>query len=183
MAPVSSRSQGWFLVACVFCSLISCCKSTDGAAAATLQGQKKDATDIVGRALFCFNDRYIYSGCQESLRLGPGGALTVPAASTEAFCGGPCLAETELVLRCISGIMDNFRFYNGASVGDVRLALGRGCGRTGLRGDFDVLQRLAGDGNYGDGYFFGRGSSSSGRRCALVNTLVLSAGAAILLRG
>jgi hypothetical protein len=52
--------------------------------------------------------------------------------------------------------MGNFRFYNGASVGDVRLALGRGCGRTGLRGDFDVLQRLGA--GYGDGYLYGRGS-------------------------
>ncbi|KAL5226528.1 hypothetical protein ABZP36_014793 [Zizania latifolia] len=75
----------------------------------------------------------IYSGCQGQYRLGPQGALNVPPAATEAFCGGPCLAETNLVLGCIDGIMDNFHFYNGASVRDVRLALDRGCGHTGLR--------------------------------------------------
>lgn len=124
--------------------------------------------------------RQIYSGCQDSLRLGPQGALNVPPASTEAFCGGACLAETELVLRCIDGVMGNFRFYNGASVGDVRLALGRGCGRTGLRGDFDVLQRVGA--GYGDGYLYGGGS---GRRPVSLagSLLVLTAGAAILLRG
>jgi hypothetical protein len=177
-------------------------------AAAAFHAQKKDAVDVVGRALFCFNDRYvsalracslgsdgawlalplffvarggqIYSGCQESLRLGPQGALDVPPASTDAFCEGPCLAETERVLRCINGVMGNFRFYNGASVDDVGLALSRGCGHTGLRGDFDVLRGIGG--GYGDGYLYGRGSS--GRPVSLVgNLLLLSAGAAILLHG
>ncbi|XP_062208302.1 uncharacterized protein LOC133909762 [Phragmites australis] len=154
---MASGSGPLFLMACVLCCLLSCCKP-DGAAA--FHGQTRDTADIVGRALFCFNDRYIYSGCQGSLRLGPQGALDVPPASTEAFCGGPCLAETELVLRCIGDIMDSFHFYNGASVGDVRFALDRGCGHTGLRGDFDVLQRLGGDGYHGDGYYYGRGSSA-----------------------
>jgi hypothetical protein len=105
----------------------------------------------------------------------------VPPASTDAFCGGPCLAETELVLRCVSDVMGNFRFYNGASVGDVRLALGRGCGRTGLRGDFDVLQRLGA--GYGNGYLYGRGSGG-GRPVSIVGELlVIGTGAAILLRG
>lgn len=84
----------------------------------------------------------------------PEGALGVRCAigdseAAEAFCGGPCLAETRLVLGCVDGIMDSFRFYNGASVRDVRLALDRGCG---LRGDFDVLRSLGGDGyDYGSG--------------------------------
>ncbi|GJN06165.1 hypothetical protein PR202_ga23866 [Eleusine coracana subsp. coracana] len=147
----------------------------DEAAPAAFHGQKKDAVDIVGRALFCFNDPHIYSGCQDSLRLGPQGALNVPPASTDAFCGGACLEETELVLRCVDGVMDNFRFYNGASVGDVRQALGRGCGRTGLRGDFDVLQRVG----YGDGYFYGGGSR---RPVSLVGSLMMML-TAILLRG
>lgn len=81
----------------------------------------------------------------------------MPPGSADAFCGGPCLAETELVLRCVDDIMANFRFYNGASAADVRFALDRGCGRSGLRGNFDVLRRLEG----GDGYLYGRGSSGS----------------------
>ncbi|KAK3160001.1 hypothetical protein QOZ80_1BG0054000 [Eleusine coracana subsp. coracana] len=178
-SPVSGRSRCWFVVACVFCSLVLCCKAADEAAAAAgFHGQKKDAVDIVGRALFCFNDPHIYSGCQDSLRLGPQGALNVPPASTDAFCGGACLEETELVLRCVDDVMANFRFYNGASVGDVREALGRGCGRTGLRGDFDVLHRIG----YGDGYFYG-GGSRSGRRPVWLDLMMLTAGAAILLRG
>ncbi|KAK3163566.1 hypothetical protein QOZ80_1AG0005380 [Eleusine coracana subsp. coracana] len=168
-SPVSSRSRCWFVAACVFCSLVSCCKAADEAAPAAFHGQKKDAVDIVGRALFCFNDPHIYSGCQDSLRLGPHGALNVPPASTDAFCGGACLEETELVLRCVDGVMDNFRFYNGASVGDVRQALGRGCGFTGLRGDFDVLQRVG----YGGG---------SRRPVSLVGSLMMML-TAILLRG
>ncbi|KAL6838192.1 hypothetical protein ACP4OV_031989 [Aristida adscensionis] len=180
----ASVSGCFSLAACVFCCLISCSKS-DGAAAAAFHGEKRYATDIVGRALFCFNDRYVYSACEGWLRLGPAGSLLVPPASTEAFCGGPCLAETELVLGCIDGIMANFRFYNGASVGDVRFALDRGCGHTALRGDFDVLRRLGGgDGNYGDGYFFGGGSRTrwfvSGGGDLLLPLLLLSVVAAII---
>ncbi|CAD6232251.1 unnamed protein product [Miscanthus lutarioriparius] len=157
-----------------------------GAAAAAFHGQKTDTVDIVGRALFCFNHRYIYSGCQGSFRLGPEGALDVPPGSADAFCGGPCLAETELVLRCVDGIMANFRFYNGASAADVRFALDRGCGHSGLRGDFDVLQRIGvgADGNYGDGYFYGHGDDGARRsvnNLAAVPLLLMSAAAAILV--
>lgn len=116
----------------------------------------------------------IYSGCQGSFRLGPQGTLAVPPGSADAFCGGPCLAETELVLACVDDVMANFRFYNGASAADVRFALDRGCGRSGLRGDFDVLRRLGvGD----DGYFYGRGSGNSLPQAALL----LGAAAAVIL--
>ena len=112
----------------------------------------------------CPCDNQIYSGCQGSFRLGPQGALDVPPGSADAFCGGPCVAETGLVLRCVDGIMGNFRFYNGATAADVRSALDRGCGRSGLRGDFDVLRRLGGDDgrgdNYGDGYFYGHAAGA-----------------------
>ncbi|CAL4950716.1 unnamed protein product [Urochloa decumbens] len=186
MASVPRRPQRWFLLACVFscCLLILCCTS-DGAAAAAAaafhaEKRDSDATDIVARALICFNDRYIYSGCQESFRLGPQGSLAgVPPGSADAFCGGPCLAETELVLRCVDGIMGNFRFYNGATAADVRFALDRGCGRSALRGDFDVLRRLGGGGGYGDGYFYGRGASLVSS-LALTLLLMLGAAAAIL---
>ncbi|CAO2198471.1 unnamed protein product [Urochloa humidicola] len=182
MASVPSRPLCWFLLACVSCCLLIPCCTSDGAEAAAFHGQKRDATptDIVGRALICFNDRYIYSGCQESFRLGPQGSLGVPPGSADAFCGGPCLAETELVLRCVDGIMGNFRFYNGATAADVRYALDRGCGTSALRGDFDVLSRLGSGGGYGgDGVFYGRGASLVG---SLAPTpLLLGAAAAILL--
>uniref|UniRef100_A0A0D9UZ63 DUF7731 domain-containing protein n=1 Tax=Leersia perrieri TaxID=77586 RepID=A0A0D9UZ63_9ORYZ len=155
MASVSTKWR-WprcFLLlttACVCTWSITRCKSDEEAAA--FHGHRKISTeDIVARAIICFNDRYIYSGCQGQYRLGPGGSLDVPPAAADAFCGGPCLAETSLVLGCVDGIMDNFRFYNGASVRDVRLALARGCGHGGSRGDFDVLRRLGGDGDAGGG--------------------------------
>ncbi|KAF8724077.1 hypothetical protein HU200_021090 [Digitaria exilis] len=163
----------WLLLACMLMTPLC---TSDGAAAATFHSHKRDAVDIVGKALVCFNDRNIYSGCQGSFRLGPQGSLDVPPGSADAFCGGPCLAETELVLRCVDDIMANFRFYNGASAADVRFALDRGCssGRSGLRGDFDVLRRIGADAaaNYGDGYFYGSGSNS------LPPVLLLQAGAA-----
>ncbi|KAG2596469.1 uncharacterized protein LOC120710522 [Panicum virgatum] len=145
-ASAPSRALRCFLLACISCCLLVPCCTSDGsvAAAAAFHGQERDAPEIVGRALVCFDDRYIYSGCQGSFRLGPQGALDVPPGSADAFCGGPCVAETELVLRCVDGIMGNFRFYNGATAADVRSALDRGCGRSGLRGDFDVLRRLGG---------------------------------------
>jgi hypothetical protein len=89
-ATVSIRSRCWLLLAaCVFCGLVSCCKSAGSVfhsrihtviflpqranmheqrnsswsradeAAAAFHAQKKDAVDVVGRALFCFNDRYV----------------------------------------------------------------------------------------------------------------------------
>jgi hypothetical protein len=185
------------------------CRIADGGAAAAFHGQKTDAASIVGRALSCFNDRYvsvhmciytrrlayrsfglslrhcvpydarIYSGCQGALRLGPEGALDVPPGSVDAFCGGPCLVETHLVLRCVDdGIVAGFRFYNGASAADVRLVLARGwCGRSGLRGDFDdVLQRLG-----GDGHLYGRGSDARVSSLAQAMPLLLSAAAAVVL--
>ncbi|CAO2203067.1 unnamed protein product [Urochloa humidicola] len=181
MASVPSRPLCFFLLAFVSCYLVIPCCTSDadgsGAAAAGFHVDKRDATDIVGKALICFNDRYIYSRCQESFRLGPQGSLGVPPGSADAFCGGPCLAETELVLRCVDAIMGNFRFYNGAAAADVRAALDRGCGRSALRGDFDVLRRLGG-GGYGDGVFYGRGASLVS---TLAPPLMLGAAAAILL--
>ncbi|EEC81875.1 hypothetical protein OsI_25666 [Oryza sativa Indica Group] len=70
-------------------------------------------------------------GCQGQYKLGPEGALRVPSTAAEAFCGGPCLAEANLVLGYVDAIMDSFRFYNGATIRDVRLTLDRGCGRSG----------------------------------------------------
>ncbi|KAJ4769307.1 Glycine-rich protein family [Rhynchospora pubera] len=117
------------------------------------------AAGIVGDALECFNDRYVYSSCQESYRLTAQGSLTVPPQGTDEFCDGPCLEETNLVLKCIDNIMYNFRFYDGASVSDVRYALTRGCGHSIGRGDFNVLESFQGGGGYhGEGgYFYGHG--------------------------
>ncbi|URE19961.1 hypothetical protein MUK42_12091 [Musa troglodytarum] len=102
----------------------------------------QNAEDIVASALACFNDRYVYSSCQESYRLNAGGTLNVPREATDGYCGGPCLTETKLVLSCVDNILYNFRFYNGASVRDVRYTLDAGCGHT---RDFNVNEHLDDD--------------------------------------
>ncbi|URE19960.1 hypothetical protein MUK42_12091 [Musa troglodytarum] len=123
----------WCLLLAVLCLSTSCCKSD------------QNAEDIVASALACFNDRYVYSSCQESYRLNAGGTLNVPREATDGYCGGPCLTETKLVLSCVDNILYNFRFYNGASVRDVRYTLDAGCGHTSKRGDFNVNEHLDDD--------------------------------------
>ncbi|KAF3332897.1 hypothetical protein FCM35_KLT02474 [Carex littledalei] len=118
------------------------------------------ATGIVGSALDCFNDHYVYASCQESYRLTPQGSLNVPPQYTEEFCDGPCLEETNLVLKCIDNIMYSFRFYDGCSVRDVRYALTRGCGHSAGRGNFNALTNFQGGGIGGfggGGYYYGHG--------------------------
>lgn len=77
----------------------------------------------------------MYSGCQEAYRLHPEGTIHVPPEAVDEYCGGPCLSETKLVLKCIDGILYNFKFYNGASLRDVRYTLETGCGHGERRGE------------------------------------------------
>jgi len=49
------------------------------------------------------------------------------------------------VLNCVASALDGFRFYNGASVEDVRYALRRGCSHTIKRGDFNDLEPPLGE--------------------------------------
>ncbi|KAL4014937.1 hypothetical protein IC575_027158 [Cucumis melo] len=102
----------------------------------------EDPPEIVAKALLCFNDRYIYSACEESYRLKESGNLEVPLEKTEEYCNGPCLSETELVLDCINGIFSNFLFYNRATLQDVRDTIHAGCGYGPQRGNFDVLEHI-----------------------------------------
>ncbi|KAJ3694068.1 hypothetical protein LUZ60_009548 [Juncus effusus] len=132
------KKSSWLILA-IFCLFAQCCMSDN-------------AVGIVGRALECFNDNYVYSSCQESYRLTAQGAINVPLTATDSYCGGPCLEETNLVLKCIDDIMYNFRFYDGASVRDVRFALSRGCGHSAGRGNFNVLQNLGARGGNYNGY-------------------------------
>ncbi|KAF4392477.1 hypothetical protein G4B88_005436 [Cannabis sativa] len=84
-------------------------------------------TEMFQKALFCFNNKFIYGGCDKTYRLNEGGKLNVPPQAVELFCNGPCLAETELVLNCVDNIFSNFLFYNKATIGDIRGALNVGC--------------------------------------------------------
>jgi hypothetical protein len=70
---------------------------------------------IIFLPLLLFARYQIYSGCQDFLQLGPQGALSMPPASTEAFCSGPCLVEMELVLHCVSDVMGSHCYLSGDS--------------------------------------------------------------------
>ncbi|XAR57023.1 hypothetical protein NMG60_11025021 [Bertholletia excelsa] len=102
----------------------------------------EDPAQIVSQALLCFNDKYIYSSCEETCRLSQSGNLNVPHEHTDEFCNGPCLAETYLVLHCIENILAHFEFHNKATVQDVRQTIEAGCGHGSQRGNFNVAEHL-----------------------------------------
>ncbi|PON93232.1 hypothetical protein TorRG33x02_111380 [Trema orientale] len=106
-----------------------------------------DPAQVVAKALLCFNDKYIYSSCEESYRLTESGNLDVPPDKTEAYCGGPCLTETHLVLNCIDNILANFVFYNRATIQDIRDTIHAGCGYGPERGNFNVAGRIEAEEN------------------------------------
>ncbi|KAK7246324.1 hypothetical protein RIF29_41188 [Crotalaria pallida] len=101
-----------------------------------------DPTEIVSKALLCFNDKYIYNSCEESCRLNENGNLNVPREKTDAFCDGPCLTETNLVLSCLDNIFSNFIFYNRATIQDIKETVQAGCGYGPERGNFNVAEHI-----------------------------------------
>ncbi|MQL84822.1 hypothetical protein Taro_017347 [Colocasia esculenta] len=102
----------------------------------------QDAVSIVAKALLCFNNATVYKNCDDQFRLTPGGVLNVSRNATDAFCSGPCKAETQLVLRCIDQILSNFQFYNGATIQAVNTTLILACGNGPRRGDFNVTANI-----------------------------------------
>ncbi|CAI9119008.1 OLC1v1020655C1 [Oldenlandia corymbosa var. corymbosa] len=112
--------------------------------------ERSNPDHIVAQALLCFNEKQIYSSCNEEYRLSVKGELDVPPEHTDQFCGGPCLSETNLVLNCIEGIFYHFEFYNKATIGDVRETIESGCGYGPHRGDFNVAEHVQND--YGNAY-------------------------------
>ncbi|XP_043718652.1 uncharacterized protein LOC122666674 [Telopea speciosissima] len=122
-----------FLVAVLISISVSCCKS---------DFTHDDPAQLVAKALLCFNNQYIYSSCEETCRLNESGNINVSPQATDEYCNGPCLEETNLVLDCIDGILNNFCFYNKATVQDIRATLSAGCGYTSERGNFNVAQHM-----------------------------------------
>ncbi|CAN6467846.1 unnamed protein product [Victoria cruziana] len=102
----------------------------------------EDPMEIVERALRCFDDGVVYRRCAYEYRLTADGYLTVPAASTEAFCSGPCLEETEMVLHCADRTLDHFEFYNRATIRDVWDTIHDACNYGRWRGRFDVYEHM-----------------------------------------
>ncbi|KAK1292655.1 hypothetical protein QJS10_CPB17g01144 [Acorus calamus] len=107
---------------------------------------------IVSKAVQCFNNQNVYRKCQEDYRLSPAGNINVPSEATDAYCGGPCLIETKLVLDCVDGIMSNFVFYNRATTKNIRSTLVNGCSQTSSRGNFNVADYLE-ESNGGDKHY------------------------------
>ena len=68
--------------------------------------------------------------------------IGVPVGAVDYYCGGACVVETEDVLNCVASALDGFRFYNGASVENVRYALRRGCSHTIKRGSASIQSKL-----------------------------------------
>ncbi|XP_042516439.1 uncharacterized protein LOC122090784 [Macadamia integrifolia] len=128
-----STQRCWFLIAALISIAVSCCKSE-------LAGN--DPSQLVARALECFNNDNIYSSCEETYRLQANGNINVPPEATDEYCDGPCLEETKLVLHCINGILTNFLFYNKATVQDISATLDAGCGQTSERGNFNVAEHI-----------------------------------------
>ncbi|EAZ11277.1 hypothetical protein OsJ_01131 [Oryza sativa Japonica Group] len=147
------------MMACVCSWSITCCKSGLHYAVAALLTKQQQEPSMVRRGALKTSSPELSSA--SAIDISSAGARGSTGWGRRARCAcrrrrrrrsaaGPVpWRRRGLVLGCVDGIMDSFRFYNGASVRDVRLALDRGCG---LRGDFDVLRRLGGDGyDYGGG--------------------------------
>ncbi|CAA6661987.1 unnamed protein product [Spirodela intermedia] len=91
--------------------------------------EAQNPSSIVDNAILCFNNTSIYRNCQEQYRLTANGTLNVSGNAVDAFCSGPCLAETQLVLSCVDGILSNFKFYNGATIRAVNATILIACGK------------------------------------------------------
>ncbi|KAF8401373.1 hypothetical protein HHK36_012310 [Tetracentron sinense] len=104
-----------------------------------------DPAQIVAKALLCFNDKFIYSSCDEAYRLTESGNINIPHEETDQFCDGPCLTETHLVLNCIENILSNFLFYNKATIHDIKDTLHAGCSYSSERGNFNVAEHIQGE--------------------------------------
>ncbi|XP_009151304.1 glycine-rich cell wall structural protein 2 [Brassica rapa] len=101
-----------------------------------------DPPEIVAKALECLNEKHIYRECEDAWRLTLNGDLNIPVARAEEFCEGPCFSETHLALNCIDDIVHHFRFFNRATVYNIRETLKSGCSYGPERGIFNVLEHI-----------------------------------------
>ncbi|XP_031253268.1 uncharacterized protein LOC116111215 [Pistacia vera] len=124
-----------FILTSISIAILSCCHS--GYA-------DENPAERVAQALWCFNNRFIYSGCDEAYRLNESGILNVPFEATDSFCRGPCLAETHYVLNCVDRVLSNFIFSNKATVRDIRTAVNMGCSYSTQRGNFNWARYIQG---------------------------------------
>ncbi|KAI3950334.1 hypothetical protein MKX01_032552 [Papaver californicum] len=138
MAFLTNFFEQFFVIVIFFCFVtFTCCKSED-----CYDQDVGDQSQVIDRALVCFNNNFIFSSCAANNRLTQTGVINVPPEQTDDYCNGPCLAETKLVLNCIDKMLSNFLFYNKATVRDIRSSLRTGCGFSNERGNFNIAQGL-----------------------------------------
>ncbi|KAG9459597.1 hypothetical protein H6P81_004105 [Aristolochia fimbriata] len=113
----------------------------------TLCHSQQIPSQIVTRALYCLNNRLIYRSCQEDYRLSADGSINVPPQAVDAYCTGPCIDETRLVLNCVDGIISNFIFDNGATTRAVRSTIIAACSDSSQRGNFNVAAHILDEDN------------------------------------
>ncbi|KAK8633570.1 hypothetical protein V6N13_014415 [Hibiscus sabdariffa] len=137
-APTASKLKRFTSFNLLIIVAIFCCNARSGNA-------QNFPAQSLPRAFFCFNNKYIYTGCNEAYRLNESGDLNIPREATDVFCNGPCLAETQLVLKCVDNVLSGFLFYNKATVRDITNVLRAGCSNTNTRGNFDVGDYFQGE--------------------------------------
>ncbi|XP_022719518.1 uncharacterized protein LOC111277368 [Durio zibethinus] len=136
-AATSSKLKCFTCFNLIFVAIFCCNVNTGNAQSFPAQS--------LAKAFFCFNNKFIYTRCNEAYRLNESGNLNVPREATDIFCTGPCLAETQLVLKCVDNILSDFTFYNKATIRDIREVLRAGCSYTSRRGNFDVGDYFQGE--------------------------------------
>ncbi|XP_068658252.1 uncharacterized protein [Aristolochia californica] len=117
---------------------------------ATLCHSQQIPSQIVTRALYCLNNRLIYKSCQEDYRLTVDGKINVPPEAVDAYCTGPCIDETRVVLNCVDGILSNFIFDNGITTKAVRSTIIAACSDSSERGNFNVAAHILDDDNHAE---------------------------------
>lgn len=60
--------------------------------------------------------------------------------NTDEYCSSPCISETHRVLNCIENLLSHFKFYNKASINDVRGTIKSGCSYGPKRGIHLLLE-------------------------------------------
>lgn len=88
------------------------------------------------------NKLQIYSSCSEAYRLSASGELHVPPETTDEYCTGPCISETHHVLDCLENLLQQFKFYNKATIYDVRETIKAGCSHGPQRGDSSLFENI-----------------------------------------
>ncbi|KAA0050947.1 uncharacterized protein E5676_scaffold16G004450 [Cucumis melo var. makuwa] len=108
----------------------------------SVNGDQEISGQMVVESFKCFDNKFIYNGCESAYRLNPSGSFNVPPEATNLFCNGPCLIETQLLLNCLDNSFHNFLFYNKATAQSVRNALRIGCSFSSQRGRPYVVGQL-----------------------------------------